>query len=58
MAPEISAAQSNVCMAKKGTEISVDYLAAQSNVCNARKGTEISVDCFVFEIISEGPGNF
>ena len=29
MAPEISAAQSNVCMAKKGTEISVDYLAAQ-----------------------------
>ena len=44
--------------AKKGTEISVDYLAAQSNVCNARKGTEISVDCFVFEIISEGPGNF
>ena len=29
MAPEISAAQSNVCTARKGTEISVDYLAAQ-----------------------------
>ena len=26
MAPEISAAQSNVCTARKGTEISVDYL--------------------------------